>query len=115
MIVAGHEVQALLVIGRLAWIAGRLPAHQLAKDPRIQECATADRDAGTTRLAEHALGLGEIFHVAVADDRDALDRLDNGADAGQIHLAREPLSARSTVNDHAGKANLFKRPGKVRG
>ena len=60
-------------------------------------------------------GVGERPHVAVADDRDALDRLDHRADAVEVDRAAEALRARPAVDRDRRDADLLELAGEERG
>ena len=86
--VVGHRVDPL-VEGRFgAGVAVLGPVGELAEQERVRERPPADRDRRAAGLAEHGLGVGQGPDVAVADDRDRLDRLDHRADPLAVDLAR---------------------------
>jgi hypothetical protein len=55
----------------------------------------------------HPLGVGHRAHVAVAEDRDALDRLDHRANAIVLDAAGKALGARAAVDGHRGDPDLL--------
>src|SRR5581483_9769060 len=95
--------------------AGGHPAREPAEDPRVGQRPAADGDPVAAGLFDHPGGVGDRPHVAVAEDRDAFDRLDHPADAVVADAAREPLLAGPAVDRHRGDAGPLELPGEVRG
>ena len=65
-------------------------------------------------LFEHPRGVFDGADVAVADDGDPLDRLDDLADAWSLHEAAEALLARPAVDRDRGHADLLELAGEER-
>ncbi|OQB85718.1 MAG: hypothetical protein BWX86_02805 [Verrucomicrobia bacterium ADurb.Bin122] len=84
------------------------------KNPWIVKCSAADGDAGATGLGDHGLGGLGCGHVAVAEYRNGLHRLHDGADAGEIDLAAESLGARAAVYAKCGDALGLQHTGELR-
>ena len=77
---------------------------ELAEDPGIALCGTADHDAVAARDRADLVEVVERAHVTVGDDRD-LDRALDGADDLPVRTARVELLARAAVHGdgiHAG-------------
>src|SRR5262245_47551686 len=89
-------------------------AGQLSEDPRIQQGTPANCDPCAAGYLQHASSVGEGTHIAVADDRNALDRLDDGPDAIKADAAAEPLGTAAAVDRDAGDADALELPGEVR-
>ena len=86
-----------------------------AENPRIVERASTDAHAGAARLRDHVtrgLGRGD---VAVADDGDAADGCDDGADTGEVDGAGEALRAGAAVHKDCGDAGVFEDAREVGG
>src|SRR5207302_6896630 len=85
------------------------------KEPRVEQGAAANRDAGAARRPQHSLRVGDTADVTVADDGNALDRLHHGANAVQADRAAKALRPRASVNDDGRNTRLLERAGEVRG
>ena len=83
------------------------------EDPGVVEGAAADADARAAGFVEHLFGGFGGDDVAVADDGNAFDGLDDGADAGKVHRAAEALFARAAVDENGGDADVFEGTGEV--
>src|SRR5438309_770584 len=110
-----HEVEPLLVAAAWTGIAGCFPARQLREEPRIEQRAAADGESGATRLTEHARCIVERAHVAVANDRDALDGFHHGPDAGEVNRPAKTLFARPAVDRQSRDPDLLESASEVRG
>src|SRR5215213_5418369 len=97
-----HEVDPLRVRPPRAGPAGGQPAVELPEEPRVGQGPAADGDPGAPGLPEHPVGVADASHVAVADHRDALDRLDNRPDPAQADRPTEPLLAGPPVDGDRG-------------
>ena len=87
----------------------------MPENPGIVKRASSDADGGAAGLVEHAFGNAGGGDVAIADDRDGFDGLDNGADTGQINGAGESLLPGASMDDDASHANVFERASEIGG
>src|SRR5579883_129266 len=115
MEMAIHELQPLPIGPRRSWFAGRLLRGQLGEDPRIEQSAAADGHAGAAGETAHVYGVVHRSHIAVAEDGNALDRLDHGTDAVEVYPAAKSLSAGAAVDGHRGHAGFLELPREERG
>src|SRR5262249_33690760 len=113
--VGEHEVDPLAVAAARTGAAGREPAIELPEEPRISQRPPADRDAGAAGLAQHPVGIADAADIAVADDRDALNGFDDGADAVEVDRAAEALFTGPAVDDDRGHADALEFAGEIRG
>src|SRR5262249_25065027 len=102
----GKPVRVLAVVG-LQVLQGAL------EDPGVVEGAAADAHAGAAGFGEHFLGGFGGDDVAVANDGNCFDGLDDGADAGKVHGAAKTLFARAAVDEDGGDADVFEGAGEV--
>src|SRR5262245_2681566 len=84
-----HQIEPLSPTRARAGVTAAKPRIKLAENPRVEQRAAADGDAGATSLVEHARRVGNRSHVAIADDGDSLDRFDDAANPVEFHLPAE--------------------------
>src|SRR5207244_13310405 len=112
---AGHHPHPLLESRFWKKLAGVQKVESVAKNPWIIKSAAANADPRAAGILEHLLRRLRRGDIAVADGRNVLHRLHDGANASEIDTAGKSLLPSAAMDEDSRYSGVFQGAGQLGG